>query len=231
MSWSNLPPAWTLVSTTSSALLPLSAWTSTGMPRPSSMTDTEPSACSVTWICPAVAGHRLVDRVVDDLVDQVVQASRGRVADVHARAACGPPRSLRAPGCWRRYRRPGRLRMVPPSVAIARGFAHIAIQQPRGLDAVLGLAQFHHRRFTSVHSSRRPDSAPIRTGRTRSAILGRRGSHRRLRLRSCLALRAASRSAAAASTRASPRAGPCRRRESGCSGQVPSNQVGSGLLG
>ena len=35
---------------------------------------------------PAVAGHRLVDRVVDDLVDQVVQAARRRVADVHARA-------------------------------------------------------------------------------------------------------------------------------------------------
>ena len=35
---------------------------------------------------PAEAGHRLVDRVVDDLVDQVVQTPRRRVADVHARA-------------------------------------------------------------------------------------------------------------------------------------------------
>ena len=34
----------------------------------------------------AVAGHRLVDRVVDDLVDQVVQASGRGVADVHAGA-------------------------------------------------------------------------------------------------------------------------------------------------
>ena len=32
-----------------------------------------------------VAGHRLVDRVVDDFVDQVVQAAQGRIADVHAR--------------------------------------------------------------------------------------------------------------------------------------------------
>jgi len=33
----------------------------------------------------AVAGHRLVDRVVDDLVDEVVQALGARVADVHRR--------------------------------------------------------------------------------------------------------------------------------------------------
>src|SRR5690606_17158892 len=33
----------------------------------------------------AVARHRLVDRVVDDLVDQVVQTARPRGADVHAR--------------------------------------------------------------------------------------------------------------------------------------------------
>ena len=31
-----------------------------------------------------MAGHRLVDRVVDHLVDQVVQAADGGVADVHA---------------------------------------------------------------------------------------------------------------------------------------------------
>ena len=34
----------------------------------------------------AVAGQRLVDRVVDDLVDEVVQAAQARRADVHARA-------------------------------------------------------------------------------------------------------------------------------------------------
>ena len=32
----------------------------------------------------AVPGQRLVDRVVDDLVDQVVQAALAGVADVHA---------------------------------------------------------------------------------------------------------------------------------------------------
>ena len=34
----------------------------------------------------AVAGKRLIDRVVDDLIDEVVQAARPRGADVHARA-------------------------------------------------------------------------------------------------------------------------------------------------
>ena len=34
----------------------------------------------------AVAGQRFVDRVVDDLVDQVVQAAGSGGADVHARA-------------------------------------------------------------------------------------------------------------------------------------------------
>ena len=37
----------------------------------------------------AVAGHGLVDGVVDDLLDEVVQAGRAGGADVHARAACG----------------------------------------------------------------------------------------------------------------------------------------------
>src|SRR5208337_3025606 len=35
---------------------------------------------------PAEAGHCLVDRVVDDLVYQVVQAPRRRIANIHARA-------------------------------------------------------------------------------------------------------------------------------------------------
>ena len=34
----------------------------------------------------AVAGERLVDGVVDDLVDEVMEAARARRADVHARA-------------------------------------------------------------------------------------------------------------------------------------------------
>ena len=32
---------------------------------------------------PAVAGHRLVDRIIDDLVDQVMQPARRRVTDIH----------------------------------------------------------------------------------------------------------------------------------------------------
>ena len=58
---------------------------STGMPRPSSSTVTEPSLLIVTEIVVGVAGHGLVDRVVDDFVDQVVQAAAGVIADVHAR--------------------------------------------------------------------------------------------------------------------------------------------------
>ena len=33
-----------------------------------------------------MAGHRFVDRVVDDFVHQVVQAAQAGIADVHARA-------------------------------------------------------------------------------------------------------------------------------------------------
>ena len=55
------------------------------MPRPLSSTVTEPSLLIVTEISRGVAGHRLVDRVVDHFVDEVVQAAGGRVGDVHAR--------------------------------------------------------------------------------------------------------------------------------------------------
>jgi hypothetical protein len=41
------------------------------------------------------AGEGLVDRVVDNLVDEVMEASRARGADVHARVACGPARGPR----------------------------------------------------------------------------------------------------------------------------------------
>ena len=44
-------------------------------------------AAIVTWIVRGVAGHRLVDRVVDDLPDEVVEAADVGRADVHARAA------------------------------------------------------------------------------------------------------------------------------------------------
>ena len=46
-----------------------------------------PSAPIVTVDRRGVAGHRLVDRVVDDLPDEVVQAALVGRADVHARPA------------------------------------------------------------------------------------------------------------------------------------------------
>ena len=55
------------------------------MPRPLSVTVTEPSALSVTVTSVGMAGQRLVDGVVDDLVDHVVQAGAVvGVADIHA---------------------------------------------------------------------------------------------------------------------------------------------------
>ena len=54
------------------------------MPRPSSTTVTELSGWIVTSTLDAVAGQRLVDRVVDDLVDEVVQPADAGRADVHA---------------------------------------------------------------------------------------------------------------------------------------------------
>ena len=53
------------------------------MPRPSSSTVTEPSTLIETLTMRGVAGHRFVDRVVDDFVDEVVQAAGRGVADVH----------------------------------------------------------------------------------------------------------------------------------------------------
>ena len=57
-----------------------------GMPRPLSTTVTELSGWIVTDDLGAEAGERLVDGVVDDLVDEVVQAHHAGRADVHARA-------------------------------------------------------------------------------------------------------------------------------------------------
>ena len=54
------------------------------MPRPSSATVTELSGWIVDVDGVAVAGERLVDRVVDHLVDEVVQAANAGRADVHA---------------------------------------------------------------------------------------------------------------------------------------------------
>ncbi len=47
---SNLPPACSVVMTTSSADRFSTGCSSTGMPRPSSLTRTPPSASRVTWI-------------------------------------------------------------------------------------------------------------------------------------------------------------------------------------
>ncbi len=72
---------------TSAAETPSSSWMPVGMPRPSSVTVQEPSALSVTVTSVGEAGERFVDRVVDDLVDHVVQARAVvGVADIHAGA-------------------------------------------------------------------------------------------------------------------------------------------------
>ena len=83
--WSNLPPAWSLVSTTSVAETPF-----VGM-------DVDGDAAAVVvdgdgavdvdddLYLVAEAGQRLVDGVVDDLEHQVVQPAFRGVADVHAR--------------------------------------------------------------------------------------------------------------------------------------------------
>ena len=71
---------------TSAAETPSSVWISVGMPRPLSVTVTEPSAFSVTVTSVGMAAQRLVDGVVDHLIDHVVQARPViGVADIHAR--------------------------------------------------------------------------------------------------------------------------------------------------
>ena len=84
-SWSNLPPAWSTVMTTSMAGLPSLAMTSTGMPRPSSSTDERAVGVDDDVDVLAVAGQRFVDRVVDGFEGDLMQPAHARVADVHAR--------------------------------------------------------------------------------------------------------------------------------------------------
>ncbi len=68
---------------------------STGMPRPLSRTETELSAWILTVTAVGMAGQRLVDAVVDDLVDHVVQARAIiGVTDIHARALADSLQSL-----------------------------------------------------------------------------------------------------------------------------------------
>ena len=70
---------------TSAADTPSSLWMSVGMPRPSSVTVQEPSGIERDGHRRGVPGERLVDRVVDDLVDHVMQARAViGVADIHA---------------------------------------------------------------------------------------------------------------------------------------------------
>ena len=71
---------------TSAADTPSPLWMSVGMPRPSSRTVQEPSGLSVNQHLLGEAGQRLVDGVVDDLVDHVMQARAViGIADIHAR--------------------------------------------------------------------------------------------------------------------------------------------------
>ena len=61
---------------------------STGMPRPLSATDIVlPSACKRHDDPRRVPVHHLVDRVVDDLPEQVMKPRLVDAADVHARPA------------------------------------------------------------------------------------------------------------------------------------------------
>ena len=83
-----MPPACSMVRTTCTAGIfsPLMTLSSTGMPRPSSTTVIELSTWMVTSIRVAWPRQRLVDRVVDDLIDQVMQSLLAGRADIHGRA-------------------------------------------------------------------------------------------------------------------------------------------------
>ena len=81
-----MPPACSTVSTVSSAGRPVFAWTSHGMPRPSSGDLDRAVGAERHVDARRVARERLVDRVVHDLVHEVVEAARSRAANVHAGA-------------------------------------------------------------------------------------------------------------------------------------------------
>ena len=81
----NLPPACSLVKTTSTPESPVLGSLSTGMPRPLSWTSAEPSGCSVTSTRVQWPAERLVHGVVDDLPQAVHQPAGVGGADVHAR--------------------------------------------------------------------------------------------------------------------------------------------------
>ena len=62
-------------------------WISTGMPRPLSFDLDDIVGFEGDDDLVAAAGHGLVDAVVDDLVDEVLEAALVSAADVHAGAA------------------------------------------------------------------------------------------------------------------------------------------------
>ena len=71
---------------TSAADTPSSEWMSVGMPRPSSVTVHRTVGVERHRDLCRMAGERLVDCVVDDLIDHVVQSGAVvRIADIHAR--------------------------------------------------------------------------------------------------------------------------------------------------
>ena len=82
----NLPPACSLVKTTSTPESPVFGSMSTGMPRARSRTSTLSSGCRIDVDLGAVAAERLVDGVVDDLPEAVHEAAGVGRADVHAGA-------------------------------------------------------------------------------------------------------------------------------------------------
>ena len=82
----NLPPACSLVATTSTPGSPVLGSLSVGMPRPSSWISADPSGCRVTCDGVRGAGERLVDAVVDDLPQALHETAGVGGADVHARA-------------------------------------------------------------------------------------------------------------------------------------------------
>ena len=90
---SNLPPAWSVVSTVVSADCLVLATLSTGMPRPLSRTLDPAVGHQGDVDAGAEPRHRLVHRVVDHLPDEVVETTRAGRPDVHRRA---PPHGLQA---------------------------------------------------------------------------------------------------------------------------------------
>ena len=102
----NLPPACSLVITTSTPVSRVRGSTSTGMPRPSSWTSTDPSHAKDHVDPSAPTTEGLVDRVVQDLPQAVHQPAGVRRPDVHPGALAHRFEALehgqvlrRVPGC------------------------------------------------------------------------------------------------------------------------------------